>query len=355
MLMFSMLRKRPGTLLISLLMGAASCAFSLHAQQASAPPTAQLDNGRIQATVYLPDAKNGFYKGTRFDWAGIIGKLTAGGHTYYDRWFTAIDPSVNDYVWQGHQIIAGPDSSATGVPEEFTADDNLGYTIAPVGGTFIKIGVGVLRKPAEPSYDKYAHYEIVDGGKRTVKATKTSIAFTQDLIDTSTGYGYLYTKTIRLIPNTSQMVLEHTLKNTGTKAIHARVYDHNFLTLDHQLSGPEFTVTTRFPITPKQPINAEFGSVEGNVIRYNRVLEDKEIFRVDMGGYGNTASDYDFLIQNKKLDASVRIQGDRPLDRAALWSINAALSVEPFIALSIEPGQQTDWKYTYTFGPARKP
>lgn len=331
---------------------AAMSALLGSAALAQAPPTATLDNGKIHAVVYLPDAANGFYKGTRFDWAGIIGKLTAGGHTYYDQWFTRVDPAGADFVYQGPDIVAGPASAATGVPEEFTADDNLGYNTAPVGGTFIKIGVGILRKPDEPKYNHYTHYEIVDGGKRTVNATKNSITFTQELLDKSTGYGYLYTKTIRLLPNTSQMVLEHTLKNTGTRAIDARVYDHNFLVLDHQPPGPDFTVTTPFTITPKRPIKTDLGSVDGNVISYKKVLEDQENFVVAMGGYSDKASDYDFKVANSKENAMVRVQGDKPLDSVMLWSMRATLAVEPYIKLSVAPGEQTDWKYTYTYGPA---
>jgi hypothetical protein len=316
------------------------------------PPSAVLDNGQIHAVIYLPDSTNGFYRGTRFDWAGIVGKLTAGGHTYYDQWFTRTDPAGGDFVYQGGDIVAGPASSAMGVPEEFSTDDNLGYSSAPVGGTFIKIGVGILRKPEEAKYNHYTHYEIVDGGKRTVSATKTSITFTQELLDKSTGYGYLYTKTIRLVPNTSQMVLEHTLKNTGTRAIEGRVYDHNFLTLDRQSPGPDFTITTPFPITPKRPIKTELGSVNGNVITYNKVLQDEENFSVAMGGHSDKASDYDFAVENKKVNAKVRIQGDKPLESVSLWSMRATLAIEPYIKLSIAPGQETEWKYTYTYGPA---
>jgi hypothetical protein len=239
-----------------------------------------------------------------------------------------------------------------GVPEEFSADDNLGYAAAPVGGTFIKIGVGILRKPDEAKYNHYTHYEIVDGGKRTVTSTKTSITFTQELLEKSTGYGYLYTKTIRLIPDTSQMVLEHTLKNIGSRNIDARVYDHNFLTLDHLPPGPDFTITTPFAITPKRPIKAELGEVDGNVIRYNKVLEGQDNFSVAMGGYSDKTSDYDFTIENKKVNAKVRIQADRPLESASLWSMRATLAVEPYIKLSVAPGQETEWKYTYTYGPA---
>ena len=311
-----------------------------------------LDNGQIHAVIYLPDSNNGFYKGTRFDWAGLVGKLIVGGHTYYDQWFTRTDPAGSDFVYQQDEIVAGPASSAMGVPEEFSTDDNLGYNAAPVGGTFIKIGVGILRKPEETKYNHYTHYEIVDEGKRTVAATKTSITFTQQLLDKSTGYGYLYTKTIRLVPNTSQMVLEHTLKNTGTRSIEGRVYDHNFLTLDHKPPGPDFTITTSFAITPKRPIKTELGSVNGNLISYNKVLQGEDNFSVAMGGYTDKVSDYDFTIENKKENAKVRIQGDKPLESVSLWSMRATLAVEPYIKLSIAPGQDTEWKYTYTYGPA---
>ena len=35
-------------------------------------PQAQISNGTVRATVYLPDAEKGYYRGTRFDWAGVI-------------------------------------------------------------------------------------------------------------------------------------------------------------------------------------------------------------------------------------------------------------------------------------------
>ena len=42
---------------------------------------------------------------------------------------------------------------------------------------------------------------------------------TQDLADKDTGWGYSYVKTVRLVPGKAQMVIEHVLKNTGTKPL----------------------------------------------------------------------------------------------------------------------------------------
>ncbi len=126
-----------------------ACAVVL-AGAVAAPPSLQISNGLVTATVYLPDATAGFYRGTRFDWAGVVGRLEYRGHTYYGPWFTKTDPAVRDFVYDGTDIVAGPNSAITGPVEEFSTDGQaLGMRRRRRAGTFIKIGVGVLRKPAD--------------------------------------------------------------------------------------------------------------------------------------------------------------------------------------------------------------
>ena len=38
-------------------------------------PKAEISNGLIHAELMLPDSQNGSYRGTRFDWSGIISSL----------------------------------------------------------------------------------------------------------------------------------------------------------------------------------------------------------------------------------------------------------------------------------------
>jgi hypothetical protein len=66
---------------------------------------ARISNGLITAKIYLPDAKTGFYRSTRFDWSGMISSLEFNGHQYYGPWFTASDPSVRDFVYRGADIV----------------------------------------------------------------------------------------------------------------------------------------------------------------------------------------------------------------------------------------------------------
>src|SRR3954449_13366897 len=118
-------------------------------------PSAEISNGQIRAKLYLPDAKNGFYRSTRFDWSGVIGSLEYKGHNYYGPWFSRIDENVYDFGYDDAGVISAPFTAMIGPGEEYQTDGKaLGYDEAKPGGTFIKIGVGVLRKPAnEPKYD----------------------------------------------------------------------------------------------------------------------------------------------------------------------------------------------------------
>jgi hypothetical protein len=64
-------------------------------------------------------------------------------------------------------------------------------------------------------------------------------------------------------------------------------------------------------------------------------------------GFSAEPKDYDIRIENRRLGVGLRITGDRPLSRAALWAIRAPLSIEPFIDMKIAPGAQFTWRITY--------
>jgi hypothetical protein len=308
-----------------------------------------ISNGIIQATIHPPDPISGFYQGTRFDWSGVVGSLKYAGHNYYGPWFTKTDPTVVDYIYQGADIVAGPCSAVTGPAEEFsTNNEGLGFSEAQPGGTSLKIGVGVLRKPDNAKYSMFRLYDIVDHGQWSVQVKPASVDFTQKVTDPSSGYGYLYQKTVRLVPGKPQMVIEHRLTNIGKHPIESSVYDHNFLVLDNQTIGPDFTVTLPFEIHPVKPIKP-LGAVQGKNISYLKQLQGQDQFGVAIEGFGKTADDYQIVIDNKRVGAGMKITGDQPLESEELWSIRSILAMEPFIHMSIAPGKDFTWKYTYDY------
>ncbi len=320
--------------------------------QHATPPQVEISNSALRVSLLLPDPQTGFYRGTRFDWSGVIGTLVHEGHNYYGPWFNKTDPHVIDFVFSGKDIVAGPCSAITGPVEEFTTGGKaLGFDQAKPGGTFIKIGVGVLRRPDAQDYNPYHLYEIVDGGKRHVETKSDFVQFSQEVTDTTSGYGYRYTKIVRLVPGKPEMVIEHKLENTGKRAIASSVYDHNFLVLDGQPVGPGYVVKFPFEVTAGHQQSPELAEVGGRQFSYRRDLAGQETVSADLTGFGRKAADYDFAIENKKARAGMRIVGDRPLSRINLWSIRTVLAVEPFIDMSIEPGSSFTWSYSYTYYP----
>jgi hypothetical protein len=322
---------------------------------AADPPSAEITNGQVRVKLYLPDPAAGFYRGTRFDWSGMIGSLEFAGHRFYGPWFQRTDPKVRDFAFDGADIVAGLCSAAVGPAEEFLTDNKaLGYDEAAPGGTFIKIGVGVLRRPDAAAYDRFQLYEIADPGKWRTLPSKDSVEFVQQISDPSTGYGYSYSKTVRLVPGKPEMVLEHRLVNTGKRPIATRVYDHNFLTLDGDPPGPDFVISAPFEIRSERPPAPEMAAIRGTRIEYRKILSGQDRVATPMLGFDATAAHNQVTVENTRSGAWVRFEGDRPLVNLALWSIRAVLSVEPFIELSVQPGETATWRWAYSYG-VRKP
>ena len=309
-------------------------------------PSLVLDNGKLRAVVRPPDLEKGFYRGTRFDQAGVITSLKAGDTEFYGPWFERTAPEVLDYVYVGRDLVAGPDSATSGPVEEFAP---LGFSAEP--GLFVKIGVGVLRQPDTGAYDKYRHYEIVDAGKRETRAADTSVTFSQSL--SGAGYAYDYEKTISLIPGTRMMEIDHVLKNTGTKAIDTTVYDHNFLTLAPGNSG----IRISFPFSVKadsaqaaNPPAPDLMTIEGNSLVYLRDQKFKERLSFPITGFGGTADDYDIRITGPT-GAGVQIRGDSPMTKINIFSVTQVQAVEPYIAIHVPPGGEQRWRYLYDYTP----
>ena len=320
-------------------------AVSLSLLPAAAPPQAEIDNSLLNAKLYLPDAKHGYYQGTRFDWSVVIYSLEFEGHNYYGPWFNRTDPNIHDFIYDGPDIVAGPCSAVTGPVDEFAP---LGWDEAKPGGEFIKVGIGALRKPADAAkYDNYKVYAIANPGKWSVKKYRDSIEFSQEL--SAAGYHFLYRKTARLIPGKPEMALEHSLKNLGTRAIQTNVYNHNFLTLDHHPPGPGLTVSVPFQIQSNHPPNKKLAEIRANRIVYLDTLKDRDVVATPMEGFTNNLGDHLIRIEDTRAGVGMKIQADRPLLRESLWSIRSVIAVEPFIEINVAPGAEFTWKSTYEY------
>jgi hypothetical protein len=309
-----------------------NCASSIAANF----PKKVLNNGPIQAVVYLPDAENGYYRSTRFDWSGVVPCLTYKGHSYFGVWFNRYDPLIND--------------SITGPVEEFRSADGLSsinYAEAKPGGLFIKPGVGVLRKLDDSPYKFGTAYPIVDGGKWTVHAKRTQVTLTQRLQPTL-GYGYVYEKTLQLDKHDPVLILQHHMKNIGTKTIDTQVYDHDFFMLDGVPTGPGMAVHFVFDPTAQKPLEPR-AKIDGKDIVYLQALEPKQAASSFLTGYSNTPADYDFVVENRNTGVGVEQTSDSPIAQMNFWSIRTTICPEAYIHVTIPPGGTASWTIRYRF------
>jgi hypothetical protein len=297
-------------------------------------PSAEIGNRLLQTKLYLPDPANGSYRATRFDWSGIIVSLQYQGHEYFGQWYAEHDPLIHDAI-TGPVEVFDPD---TGGP---------GYGNARSGGTFVRIGVGVLEKPEEASFSQFRSYKIVDHGAWRVRKGTDWIEFSQTLADQS-GYAYVYTKRIRLAPGRPEMTIAHTLSNTGSKALEATQYNHNFFMIDHQPSGPGLAI--RFPFDLKA-VGSFRGFLEarGRELVYLKGLEEQQSAQSLLEGFGPTAKDYDITVENRDSGAGVRITGDRPMVRIYFWARKDTSCPEPYVRLQVPPGSTEKWAIRYHF------
>jgi hypothetical protein len=297
-------------------------------------PKASISNGQVKAVLYLPDAKNGYYRASRFDWSGVIPCLAYKGHTYFGIWFPHYDPLLAD-------AIAGP-------VEEFRSSDGaLDYGQAKPGELFVKVGVGVLRKRDDSAYQFMYTYPLVDGGKWTVHAKPSEVAFRQQL-QSPIGIAYDYEKTVKLDPHDPVLILEHRLKNTGTKIIDTEVYDHDFFMLDGVPSGPGMVV--RFPFAPQAEKSMEpLAGIDGKEIIYRQELQGEQYVESYLTGYSSSPSDYDITVENQKTGVGVEQTGDVAMSRFNFWSPRTTLCPEAYIHLVIAPGQTAHWNIRYRF------
>ena len=322
----------------------------------------------VHAKLWLPDPEKGYYQGLRFDWSGSVWSLETGGHSYFGQWFPRYDAKA-------HGNITGP-------VEDYAP---LGYEEAKPGDTFVKIGVGTLKRMDDQPYHFSSPFDLLDTSKWTVRTGPDFAEYRHEFSDPKSGFGYIYTKTIRLTAGEQQMTIEHTLKNTGTKPIATNNYNHGFFMLDAQPTGPDVVVTFPFELKAAKSM-APAAEVRGNQIVYLKELQlNANALAAANGapapapapGGGRGAGrgrgpadpnapptgassvmegfsltdpkDFDFRIENHKTGAGIRVTANKPLWKINFWSTRATVCPEAYVEVKADPGKETSWRLTYDF------
>lgn len=298
-----------------------------------------ISNDNVKMRVFTPDPEKGLYRGTRFDWSGVIGSVQYKGHEYFGYWKDRQNPTF-------HEDLTGP--------AEGYIEPGLGYEEAKPGEKFIRIGVGILEKPDEQSYTWKATYKILDHGKWSTDYGKDWISFTQ-VIDSDFGFGYIYTKIIRL--KNKGFSIEHSLDNTGEKAIETDQFNHNFFMIDQKQSGPPFKIIFPYEISTTDNLKG-FLEIDGKELKFIKKLEsNSDIFLNQEGsdnvflnliGYSDRPSDHQVTVIDEDSGTGVTFSVNKPVYRMAFWACKNTLCPENFIWISVKPGKTEHWISDYT-------
>jgi len=155
---------------------------------------------------------------------------------------------------------------------------------------------------------------------------------------------------VRLAKGKPELVLEHSLRNTGKRAIETQVYNHDFYVIDGQPTGPAFSI--KFPFKPKavDPLKGA-AEIRGDEIVYLRELEpgNRDSVASYIESYSGNALDNDIRVENSKTGAGVQEIGDHPISKLYLWSVRTTVCPEAYISLRIEPKKTAKWQIRYRF------
>jgi hypothetical protein len=298
-------------------------------------PKALLSNGTVDAVVYLPDQEIGSYRSSRFDWSGIVACASYNGHTYFGKWSNNTDPMGNDTV--------------TGPAEEFRrSNSEIGYDEAKPGESFLKVGVGLLKRIDDQPSKFGTVYPIVDHGKWTIRVTKRSVMFTQ-LLRSSIGYSYLYEKKLVLDAKEPVMRLEHSLKNLGTRSITTDVYDHDFFILDGAPTGPGMAVTFGFEPKTAAPFPDGLVSMSGNEIVFKDTPKRGYSAQGYLTGYSGKPAEYRIHVEDRNTHVGILQTSDSPLSKFYFWSTPKTICPEAYIPIDVARGKTQKWTISYRF------
>jgi hypothetical protein len=290
-------------------------------------PSTRISNKYVEMKLYLPDPDIGYYRATRFDWSGIIYSLEYKGHQYFGEWKKTHDPFF-------HEDLTGP--------VEAYINPGLGYSEAEIGGEFIRIGVGAVKKTDE-EYIWNKTYEILDHGQWKVEHRKDWIQF-RHVLDRESGWRYTYTKRIELMDDEPGFSIIHTLKNRGTKTIETDQFNHNFFVMDQEMTGPGFQVEFPFPISSEQD-TSDLVKLEQNKLMFTEKLEGT-VWMV-LTGYGPAIADHQFSLINTNTHAGVLVNVNKPLHRVVFWASSTTLCPENSVYIQLAPGEEETWVSEY--------
>ena len=313
---------------------AASVFTAIASRAEMAWPSVALSNPVLRMTAHLPGAAESFYRGSRFARCSLLDGVAAGGVPFYVRHYDgAHEP-------ERHDAVCGP-------AEEFDLNTPPPGYADSADGCFIKIGVGVLRRPAdETEYAFHKNYEVLDPGFWTHEAHgEREVVFHHRAALPDGSHGVEYTHRVSLDEAEATFQITRTLKNTGRKKFTTRHYNHQFIRVNDTDIGPGYSL--ELPFAPRfVEAQAEPRAVEtrGKGIALAAPLAGT--FWSPVAGFGKETENV-FTLRNG--GSALRCATDLPIADFVVYATPRVICPEVFVELTLAPGEEKTWTTTFAF------
>ncbi|GAB5564321.1 MAG: hypothetical protein Wins2KO_13840 [Winogradskyella sp.] len=270
------------------------------------------------------------YNFSRFDWTGKITEVHYKGVPV---------STIENTLSENHNTIG------QGFYNEFSTTTPIGFKETRFGDWFLKIGIGLLKKEKH-SYHFLENY-IVKPAQFTfdIKNDKAIIICTSELTN---GYAYVLKKEIVL--NDNSFSIHYHLENAGQKDIITNEYNHNFLAINNDLIGTNYTLKFPFEINPRRfrkTVNLENKvDINTNSIGFNDT-PNEDFFFSNLSGKSNIENKWELLHSKNKF--GITSKGDFNVNKVNLWGWKHVICPEMFFKIYLNAGESRQWTRTYNF------
>lgn len=222
------------------------------------------------------------------------------------------------------------------------------------GDWFCKPGVGLLRqKEDHVPYDMWQRYEV----RRfpvTVEATEQSAVFRQSVLCGCRGMDM--EKRFSLLGNS--LILDITVRNTGSRTCILKEYQHNFLSID------------ALPVSEGYILEADCDEAIADALHQTlrqgdeiilpsavEVRDGRLLWKQDMDGkvfYHRSERirqqpRYRWRLSHTRSEAAVTEQTSFAPERIDIWAVEHCVCAEFYFGTELAPGESAHWRRSWTF------
>lgn len=252
------------------------------------------------------------------------------------------------YIWQIHDnsagpLLAGPEwpgehpqpRNGQGLPESFRHSTTEGAPLLWDGVLGLAPGAGALGRDANGAI------VVTDPCQWTIETTQDCAVFRTT--QTVGNWSYAIERTISLHGRRVQSASR--LTNLGTAPLVLEWFAHPFFALE-----ADGKLRAELPAGTTLPENPGF-RIDGRKLTFRRAfvgIDDGHLDHLSLPAGAPLIVE----LTHPRL-AWVRFATDFAPFKTVVWANGNTLSLEPFLALDLAPGESREWVLTYEFGPVR--